>query len=121
MAFISQAVAGATQYNGTANQGLLTFDLTNYVGLNWVPKIFFLALTLDGAAATIEIEVGLNGTAAVNRHVLANSTANSVVIDCPLVLGRAAAADIHQVYVTTTGKTAGGLLECVWFPHNAAR
>ena len=120
MAFISQAVAGAVQYDATTTAlGLIQFDLSLYVGANWVPRIQFLSLTLQGASAAILMAVGLNGTVAANRAPLVSATGLTAVLSCPITLGKAASTDIHQVYVTTTGKTGAGLLECVWFPYNA--
>ena len=120
MAFISQPVAGAVQYDATTTAlGLIQFDLSLYVGPNWVPRIQYLSLTLQGASAAILIAVGLNATAAANRAPLVSATGLTAVLTCPITLGKAAFNDIHEVYVTTTGKTGAGLLECVWFPYNA--
>lgn len=117
MAFISQAVAGATEYTAIAGAGLITFDdLSDFTGLNMVPRIDYFALTLLGVPATALVSVGLNGTAAGLRGELINEIGNSFVLSCPFTLGKAAAADIHQIFVTTTGKSAAGLLEVVWFP-----
>lgn len=121
MAFISQAVAGATQYDASTNLlGLVQFDdLSLFTAPNWVPRIFFLSLTLQGAAASVTISVGLTLTAAANRADLVDSVGNNFVIKCPLTLGKAASNDIHEIFVVTTGKTGAGLLEVVWFPYNA--
>lgn len=118
MAFISQPLAGATEYDGLAGSGLLEFDLSAFVGPNWVPRIQYLALTLQGAAAAINISVGLAGTAAANRAPRVDTTGNSAVLTCPLTLGKSSFNNIHQIFVVTTGKTGAGVLECVWFPFN---
>lgn len=120
MAFISQPVAGVTQYDATTTAlGLIQFDLSAFIGPNWVPRIQYLTLTLQGASAAILIASGLAGTATANRFPLVSVTALTAGITCPLTLGKAASNDIHEIYVTTTGKTGAGLLECVWFPYNA--
>lgn len=120
MAFISQAVAGATQYDATTTAlGLVQFDLTNFLAPNMVPRIMFLSLTLQGAAALATVSVGLTGTNSLNRAELINETANSFVLPCPITLGKAAPTDIHEIFVVTTGKTGAGLLEVIWFPYNA--
>jgi hypothetical protein len=121
MAFIQQTVAGAAEYTGLAGAGLLQFDLSAFTGPNWVPRIDYLALTIQGAAATGLIAVGLSTTAAANRAELVNDVGNSFLYPCPLTLGKLAFNNIHEVYVTTTGKTGAGVLECVWYPYNAAR
>jgi len=118
MPFISQAVAGATQYDATANQGLVTFDLSNFLAPNYVPRIYFLSLTLQGAAALGLITVGLELTAADNRAQLFNQVGNNFVIKCPFTLGKAASNDIHRIFVQTAGKTGDGLLEVIWAPYN---
>jgi hypothetical protein len=121
MAFISQAVGGATQYDAsTTALGLIQFDLSNFLAPTWVPRIQFLSLTLQGAAAAVTISVGLTLTAAGNRAELINDTANSFVLSCPFTLGKAANNDIHEIFVVSTGKTGDGLLECIWFPYNAS-
>lgn len=119
MAFIQQAVAGAAQYDGTAGQGLVQFDLSAFVGPNWVPRIQYFSLTLQGAAADILVSAGLSSTAAANRAPLVDATGNTAVLTCPITLGKITAANIHEIYVVTTGKTGAGLLEVVWFPYNA--
>ena len=118
MAFISQAVAGAVEYTAVAGAGLIQFDLSLYTAPLWVPRVTYLSLTLQGAAALAVVTVGLAGTAAANRAELINATRNSFVYACPLVLGKAAFNDIHEIYVTTTGKTGAGLLEVSWTPCN---
>jgi hypothetical protein len=118
MAFISQPVAGAAQYTGAAGLGLVQFNLADFISPSWVPRIWYLSLTLQGAAAAVTVSVGLTATAAANRAQLINSTGNSFVLDCPITLGKAAFNDIHEIYVVTTGKTGAGLLEVVWAPHN---
>lgn len=120
MAFISQAVAGATQYDATTTAlGLVQFDLSAYLGLNWVPRIQYFSLTMQGAAAVTLVTVGLAATAALNRAELIDATGNSFIYPCPLTLGKVTGTNIHEIYVTTTGKTGNGLLEVVWFPYNA--
>ena len=115
MPFISQGVAGATEYTAIAGAGLITFDLASFTAPQWVPRVTYLSLTLQGAPAAALVTVGLAGTAAANRAELINDTGLSFVFSCPLTLGKAGAADIHQIFVTTTGKTGAGLLEVSWF------
>ena len=119
MAFISQTVAGAGQFTGLAGAGLLTFDLTGFDALIYVPRIYYLGIALDGAAAQITGTVGLSVTPAVNRCVLFDEVANSVVLTCPLTIGRTSVTTQQEITVTTVGKTATGVLECVWYPYNA--
>jgi len=117
MAFESQEVAGATEFDGTAGQGLFTFaDMVSFVSTGYCPIIHSIYVTCGGAAPRVQIYRALPATPAAERQLLVDEVGNCVGIRCDFTQPKADDNTQFFLYIVTTGKSAAGRAELHWSP-----
>lgn len=117
MPFEQQLVAGATEFDGTAGQGLFTFsDISLFASLSYGIKIHSVFVNCDGAAPLVQIFAGFSGTPAAERRLLASETGNSVGITCEFIQPKSDVNAPMSLFIITTGKSAAGRAEVHWSP-----
>lgn len=116
MEILQTTLAGATEFDGTANKGLLDFSELDFssVTLGWKPSIVSLVLDTGDLTKTLpQITVLLVGPAtASKRAVLVNAQNQSGIakLGCRIGVPRDSNGVSWQLQVLTPGKTVTATL-----------
>lgn len=108
-----QTVATTTQFDGTADEGLVTFAGAEIRGYNAV--IYSIGFTPGAGTSAWTIDlVHPSGATSGNVNIQDGSASEVGIYDARIIVPKASDGSSYELKVTTTDKTGNGHLTVVW-------
>ena len=108
-----QTVATTTQWDGTADQGLLDFSGAELRG--YYPVIYSIGFTPGAGTTAWTIDlVHPSGASSGNVNIQDGSASEVAIYDARIVVPKHTDTAAYQLKVTSTDKTGNGHLTVVW-------
>lgn len=108
-----QSVATTTQFDGTADEGLVEFVGAEIAGYSAV--IYSIGFTPGAGTTSWTLDlVHPSGAASGNVNLQDGTAGELAIYDARIVVPKVSDTSSFNLSVTTTGKTGNGVLTVVW-------